>query len=114
MKFLINTVSIAIAGGLLSLVLPWWVIAIVAFVVAAISRSGVVAGFFAGFAGGALLWGAASFWIDSQNNGILSAKIASFVQLPEPALLIAITAVVGGLVAGLAGATGSLLRLAFR
>jgi hypothetical protein len=47
-----------------------------------------------------------------KNQGILSAKIASVLPLGGSAvLLILVTAIVGGLVAGFAAMSGSYLRL---
>ena len=58
-----------------------------------------------------LLWAGLAGWMDMKNNGILSHKIAQILPLNGNSfLLILITAVVGGLVAGFAAMSGSYLR----
>ena len=67
--------------------------------------------FLSGFTGVFLLWAGLAWWIDMKNEGILAKKIASILPLGGNALLlIAVTAVVGGLVAGFAAMNGSYLR----
>ncbi|HNR15511.1 MAG TPA: hypothetical protein PKG90_02470 [Chitinophagaceae bacterium] len=55
--------------------------------------------------------GGLAWWIDMQNSGVLSARIASVLPLGgNNMLLILVTGVVGGLVAGFAAMSGSYLR----
>ncbi|MBD0260643.1 MAG: hypothetical protein ICV83_33410, partial [Cytophagales bacterium] len=51
-------------------------------------------------------WAATALVIHLRNEGILTAKIAGLFALPFPVLLIAITALIGGLVGGLAALSG--------
>ncbi|MFM7840042.1 MAG: hypothetical protein ACKO6K_10770, partial [Chitinophagaceae bacterium] len=67
--------------------------------------------FLAGFVALFLLWGALAFWIDQQNQSILSHKVAQLFPLQGSSLiLILITALVGALVAGLGALTASFVR----
>lgn len=57
------------------------------------------------------MWAGLAWWIDMKNNGVLSTKIASILPLGGNSLvLIAVTGLIGGLVAGLAALSGSFLR----
>jgi hypothetical protein len=93
------------------LYLPWWSIAIVAFLSALLMQPKIWVGFIAGFLGIFLLWAALSFWIDVNNESILSHKIAQLFPLGgSSVLLILVTAFVGGLVGGFAAMAGSSIR----
>ena len=111
MKLLLSILLIAVLSFLCGLFLPWWSIAIVAFIVTVLIPQASSTGFLSGFLGIFLLWGILSFWIDIKNDGILSKKIALLLPLGGASvLLILVTAFVGGLVAGFAGMAGSSLR----
>ena len=111
MKFVLSIVLtslLAFAGGLW---LPWWCIAIAGFISAVMIGQSPGRSFLGGFIGIFLLWSLLAWWIDIQNHSILSHKIAMILPLSGNSfLLILVTAIVGGLVGGLAAATGSLLR----
>ncbi len=105
---LLLTVLLSFAAVLF---LPWWIIAVTAFVVAvSIPQKGYLA-FLSGFAALFLLWGIQALIIDANNHHLLSVKIAQLLPLGGSyILLIIITAFIGGLVAGMAALTGSFLR----
>ena len=65
--------------------------------------------FIAGFVGVAVSWGIVSGWIDSSNSSILSARIGNLFGGMAPMLVIAMTAVIGGLIGGFGGMTGAAL-----
>ena len=91
--------------------LPWWGIAIAAFIISVMIPQKPVASFFSGFLGVFLLWGILAWWIDSNNNSVLSQKIAQILPLQGSSfLLILVTALIGGLVAGFASLTGGYFR----
>ena len=111
MKLIVSILLTALLGFVIDLYLPWWGIAIAAFAVAALihQRSGVA--FLSGFLGVFLLWAILAWWIDVKNQGILSKRIAEVFPLGGSTfLLILVTALVGGLVGGLAALSGSYLR----
>lgn len=115
MKFIISLLLTAILSYALSLFMPWWSIAIAAFVVAIfIFQKGWVS-FLTGFVSLFLLWGILSFVISSNNNDVLAHRVSVLIlKADNPLLLILVTALIGALVAGFAALSGSLARKAFR
>lgn len=113
MKFItatILTVLLAFIAGILSFS-PWWGFAITSFLVAILVHQKGWKAFLSGFLGLFLLWAGLAWWIDAQNNSLLSSKIAAILPLGgNSVLLILVTGFVGGLVSGLAAITGSYLR----
>ena len=111
MKFavaIILTALLALAGGLW---FGWWVIAPASFLVALLVHQRAGKAFLSGGAGGLLLWGGLAWWIDAGNGSLLSKKVAEILPLGgSPFLLILVTAVIAGLVAGCAALSGSYLR----
>jgi hypothetical protein len=113
MRFLLTILLIAVFGFIAGLFLPWWSIAVVAFIVLILLPQGLGRSFLAGFLGIFLLWFAIAFIQDMKNDHILSRRIAELFKLgPASLLLILITAFIGGLVAGFAAMSGSSLRSA--
>ena len=111
MKFILAALLTMALAFLVGLYLPWWSIAIVAFLVALFLPQPSFRGFLSGFLGIFLLWGILAFWIDVENQQILSRKMALVFRLGgSSALLILVTAFVGGLVGGFAALTGTSLR----
>jgi hypothetical protein len=112
MKFivaLILTAFLSFAVGLAG-TLPWWSFAVCAFLVAlAIHQKGWKA-FLSAFLALAILWGGLALFYDFRNDHLLSSKIAALLSIGSSVLLLVMTALVGGLVAGFAALTGSFLR----
>ncbi|MDB5264134.1 MAG: hypothetical protein JWQ14_3417 [Adhaeribacter sp.] len=97
---------------LLQWVLPWWILAVVAFVLAFwLAHRGGEA-FWAGFGAIALGWLALSLFFHVRNDGLLTSRVATLFTLPQPWLLLLITALLGGLVGGVAALTGYFFRRA--
>ena len=111
MKFIVSILLTALLSFTAGLYLPWWSIAVCAFIVSVLILQPPLKAFLAGFLGVFLLWLIFSWAIDSANNHILSHKIALIFPLGGASfLLILITALVGGLVSGMAALSGSYLR----
>ena len=111
MKFAQTVLLIALLSFLCGLIAPWWTIAIVSFLVALLIVQTPGRSFLSGFLAIFLLWGTLSWWIDSANAGLLSSKIAVLFPIGGHGwVLIVLTAVVGGLVSGLAALTASFAR----
>ena len=101
---------VLILGLIAGLALPWW----------GIGLAGCAAGFWkapsawkalgAGFAGAGALWLAAAGYIHLYSGGILTVKIAGIAGLSHPSALVALTALIGGLVGALAAVAGFHLR----
>ena len=111
MKFLVATVLTALLAFISGLFLPWWGIAITSLLVAVLVHQKTGKAFLSGLLGVFILWVGLAWWIDMKNNGVLSKKIASVLPLGGSSLvLILVTGLIGGLVAGMAAISGSFLR----
>jgi hypothetical protein len=110
-KFLVNTVLIALlsfAGGLF---LPFWIIAPVGFVVSFLIPLRPLPAFLSGFTALFLLWGGLALAADMPNHGILATKIAWLLPLNgSPIALILVTALLGALLGGGGALTASFLK----
>ncbi len=105
-----TAIYVVVFGLIAGETLPWW----------GIGLAGLVAGFWkapsawkalgGGFAGAGLLWLAAAGYIHLSSGGILTVKIAGIAGVSPPSVLIGLTALIGGLVAGLAAVAGFHLR----
>ena len=105
-----TAIYVVVFGLIAGETLPWW----------GIGLAGLVAGFWkapsvwkalgGGFAGAGLLWLAAAAYIHLWSGGILTVKIAGIAGVSPPSVLIGLTALIGGLVAGLAAVAGFHLR----
>ncbi|UPT68246.1 MAG: hypothetical protein M0D57_06250 [Sphingobacteriales bacterium JAD_PAG50586_3] len=113
MKLLIKIILIAVLALLLEMFMPWWSIALAAFAVELAMGQPKGKAFAAGFLGVFILWFAHAFIIDMQNEHILAGKVANILPMGGSIiLLIVVTAFIGGLVGGLAAATGRELKRA--
>jgi len=111
MKFTAAIILTSLLAFVAGLYLPWWSIAVAAFLVSALIHQKPWKSMVAGALGLFLLWGLLAWWIASKKQGILSAKISVLLPLGGSAfLLILVTAFVGALVAGLAALSGAYLR----
>ena len=111
MKFTAATLLSLLLAFISGLFLPWWGIAISSLLVAVVVHQRAGKAFAAGLLGVFLLWGGLAFFIDLKNHGVLSHKIASVLPLGGSSiLLIVVTGLIGGLVAGLGALSGSYLR----
>ena len=106
MKPLLSIGAVAVLAYLLQNLLPWWGCMIAAVIVHVIAPGRSDAGaWLSGFIGVALLWSISAAVIDAANNSLLSVRISRLFGLPHPALLIVLSAIIGGL----AGGFGALL-----
>lgn len=111
LKYILSILVTALVSFVSGLYMPWWGIAIAAFLVSAAIPQKPAYSFLSGFLGVFLLWEVLAWWIDNKNGGILSQKIAYIFGLGGSSLLlIVITSVIGALVAGFAALAGSYLR----
>ncbi|PWT77932.1 MAG: hypothetical protein C5B59_02830 [Bacteroidetes bacterium] len=111
MKYFVAIVLTALLSLVAGLYLPWWSIAVTAFLVSVIIPQKPLYAFFSGFIGVFLLWEILAWWRDTRNDGILSQKIAQVLPLGgSTLLLILITSLIGAIVAGFAALAASYLR----
>jgi len=108
MKFLLAILLTAALGFLAGLYFTWWALAVVAFGIAVLIPQRLMPAFFSGFLGIFILWAVLCFWIDIKNDSILSHKMAMIFPLAGSSLLmILVSALIGGLVGGMAALAGS-------
>jgi hypothetical protein len=111
MKPVTATVLTALLSFGLGLYLPWWTVAVAAGLVALVLDVRPLAAFLCGFGGVFLLWGALAWLRSTGNDHILAHRMSEFIlKQDNPRLLVLLTALSGGLTAGLGGLTGSLFR----
>ena len=106
MKFIAALILTALSGYASCLFLPWWSIAIAAFVIAFIIKQKPGWAFVSAFLGLFFLWAVLSYTISSNNAHVLASKISLLILKVKNVL----TGFIGGLVAGMAALSGSLLR----
>jgi hypothetical protein len=110
-KFIVSTLLIALLSFICGLFLPWWTIALAAFGVSVLIPQQPLPSFLSGFLALTLLWGLLALGIDTANNSILSARIATMLFLGGSSVaLICLTAFIAGLVGGGAAITGAFLK----
>ncbi|MBN9297160.1 MAG: hypothetical protein J0I41_09115 [Filimonas sp.] len=108
MKFTIGLFLTALLGFAAPLYLPWWSFAVTSFGVALLIPQPPGKSFLVGFCALFVLWGMHTFLIDTMNAHILSEKIAPLLHLGNSGfLLILVTALIGGLISGLAALSGA-------
>jgi hypothetical protein len=111
MKFTVSLIVTAILSFAACLFLPWWSIAIAAFIVAAAIPQKPAKAFAAASLALFLLWGGLSFFISNSNGHILAHKISRMILgIDNPLLLVSATALIGSLIAGFGALAGSYLR----
>ena len=110
MKFILQIILIAILSTAVEFILPWWSVAVVAFIVTLVMGGKGGRGFLASFLGVGLCWLVAAMCHDVANEHILSARMAVLFKLPTYGLFMVVTVFIGGLIGGLAGWAGALLK----
>ncbi len=111
MKFFISLILIALLSFATCLYFPWWMVAVVAFLVVALIPQNAGKAFLCGFLAVFILWVVLSFWMSTNNNNILSHKISLLIiKADSPYLLMIVTGLIGGLVAGFGAMTASFIR----
>ena len=110
---MLQILLIALLSLLAQLVLPWWSLAAVAFLVCFWRSSSAGWAFLHGFAGVSLIWLAYSLLIHLRTDGVFTGQMGQLLlQTSNPMLLLLVTTILGGLVGGLAGLSGFLVRRA--
>ncbi len=118
MKLIIRIILIAGIGFFASLLLNWWIIAVVSFLVAFFIHGNNFASFLSGFLGAGLLWMAYAWKIDTETSSIMSEQMVSLMSAitlgyKEGIILVIYTGLIGGLVGGFSALTGNTLRSIF-
>jgi len=114
MKLALKIVLIIILGFFGQLFAPWWIIAIIPFLIEITFPGNKSFAFFPGFYGIFLLWAGYAFWMDHQTGSILSSRIALLFHLPPwPLAVVLLTGLLGGILGGLSSLSGNYLRRVF-
>jgi len=113
MKFILSIVLVGLVTYAIGIYgnLPWWSFVMTNLIIAIALPIKPLQSFIAGALGVGALWAGLAFGIDLANNHILSTKVAQILPLGGSYIaLIAVTALVGALLGGLASLTGSFVR----
>jgi hypothetical protein len=111
MKFFAALIITLLLSFISGLYLPWWGVAVVAFIVALLIHQRAWKAFLSGFLALFILWMLLALWRDVPNDSILSGKIGELLGVGKsPFLVLLITSLLGGIVAGFAAWSGSALR----
>ena len=111
MKFIIAFFLIMLLSFVACLYFPWWSIAAVAFMVIGFLQLKPASAFLCGFSAIFLLWIVLAYFISSNNDHLLARKVSVLIlKMENPFLLILVTGIIGGLVAGCGALTASFLR----
>lgn len=114
MKFLLSLLATSVCCIVLGMFTPWWTVAIAAGSVGALMHRSGLQSFFSGFLGVALAWLGITLWINHSNGGIFSARMAQVLPVGGQVLYLhLITALLGGLIGGLAAWSGTSIRSIF-
>lgn len=100
----------AVIALLFQLVLPWWSVAVAAFLIGAGFNQTGFKSFLNGFLGIFGLWTLLALGISIFNGMILAERLAVLFALPHGLLTILVTGLIGGLVGGFVALTGNRLR----
>lgn len=114
MRVFISIILIIFLSVLATWFLPWWLVAIISFLVALAMMLQPAKAFFTGFVSIALFWLVAILLHDIPNEHILSGRMAKVFGLPNFSLLIVVNVFLGGLIGGLAAWCAGLMNKAFR
>ena len=108
MKFIAQVVIIVLVSWLLQSFLPWWTMAIGAFLIGFFFRQSGFVSFLAGLLGVGLLWYVVAY-MNSSAGGDLAIKVAAMLPTKTVGVLLIVTAFIGGLVGGFASMAGGLI-----
>lgn len=105
---------ILILSFICSYLLPWWVAAAIAFLGAFFIGKTSGKAFWSGFGAIFILWIILALMKSIPNDNILAARVIQLFPLPHQwILLLVITALIGGLIGGMAALSGVLTKKAF-
>jgi len=107
MKFILKVILIAALGYIAELFLPWWAVVLSGFVIGTLIPTSGFNSFLSGFLGIGMLWLIFAFALHNNSDGILTTMVSQIFQLGQPAFILVICALVGGLAGGLGALSGS-------
>lgn len=109
-NFLFCFLAVLALGLLCRWGLPWWAIVPIGAVAGWAVRPGAGAGFGAGFMAGFLLWFGLALALHIANGGLLATRVGQLMQGLSGGVMLLVTGLLGGLLAGFGVLTGHLGR----
>jgi hypothetical protein len=109
MRTLLVIVCLMLAGWLLGLWLPFWSLTLAAVLVGWAWPLAKGRSFLAGFIAGALLWGGLAGWADAANGHLLASRVGPLFGTGAWGM-VGLTALLGGVLAGLGCLLGAMIR----
>lgn len=106
---------ILLVSLLLQLFLPWWIVCLVAFVLCVLRARSAGQAFSHAFAAIFLLWGLVALYKTVQNENLLASRVGEMFMMNFTnnwIVMVLVTALIGGLVAGISGLAGFFTRSA--
>ena len=113
MRFVFLVSGIFLVGWIAHLILPWYAILLIAFPFGILISVREWQSFLAGFLAGFMLWGINAGYMNLQNDGLLAGRMGELMGGMGPAWMVALTALLGGLLAGMGSLCGNLGRAVF-
>ena len=105
---------ILVLSFITSYFLPWWMVAIIAFLAAFFIGKAPGQSLWSGFAAVFVVWTVLALFKSIPNNHMLADRVIQLFPLPHNWIyLLAVTALIGGLVGGMGALSGALLKRAF-
>ncbi|MBS0029786.1 hypothetical protein ACTJJ0_16725 [Chitinophaga sp. 22321] len=113
MKSFAHFLLILIVAYVAGMVLPWWSVALVAFLVTLLMPLSPGKSFFSAFLSIFVLWMILAFYTDVRNDHLLANRMSEMIlKVRSAPLMGVVSGVLGGLVAGFAASTAAFLRAA--
>ncbi len=112
MKYWLHSILIIVLGFILLSFIPWWTIAVIALVSAYLLKLKSWNALLFGLLAGILLWGGYAFFLDVENQHLLSSKVGSLFGGLGSIAMVSLSALLGGLLAALGSFTGASFRAA--
>lgn len=106
-KFLITLFLISMLQAILGYFLPWWILAVICFLVGLVAHVSYGQSFLAGFLGITLNWLIVILYLDLPNHHLLSIKLSHLFGLQgNYDAFIVLNAMLGGLLGGMSCMVG--------
>ena len=110
-KFIITLFLITVLNTLLEFIFPWWILALVSGGVCMVARLNLKESFLVGFLGILISWLVMILFKDIPNHHLLSYKMANLFPMGgHYGLFILFNLLIGGLIGGLSGLCGRMMR----
>lgn len=113
MNRFLNYMIIVLATALLQLFLPWWVIAVVPFIVYLVRPEAPLIAYGISLLAVISVWGVYASLLHNTTQGSMPNRIAEIFYLPNGTVLLVVIVLISGLVAGFSGSAGALVRQVF-